>query len=249
MLDNNIAIVTGAGNGMGEAHARTLAERGATVIVTDLDAKAGDRVASEIRQQGRQAEFFSHDVRDFDNWNAIVSEVMARHGKIDTLVNNAGVLNRKPIEEMSEAEFDFLMSVNVKGTFLGCKAVIPAMKAAGGGSIINVASISGLVANMPGMIAYSSSKGAIRMLTKAAAVDLACYNIRVNSVHPGTIRTPMTAGYYDDPEMRKLILGTTILARPGEPKEVSQAICFLASAESSYMTGSDMVVDGGFTAA
>jgi NAD(P)-dependent dehydrogenase (short-subunit alcohol dehydrogenase family) len=249
MLNGNIAIVTGGAQGMGEVHAKVLAEKGAIVILTDVDVARGEAVAQAIGAAGGTATFIRHDVAREEDWNAVIAAVTAQYGKVDTLVNNAGILIRIPIEELSVEDFDRLHAINVRGTFLGCRAVIPAMRAAGGGSIINISSMSGNIANMPGMAGYCATKGAVRMLTKAAAVDLARYNIRVNSVHPGTIATPMTASYYADPDLRRLVLGTTIMERPGEPREVSEVVAFLASAGSSYMTGSEVAVDGGYTAA
>ena len=248
MLKNKIVIITGAAHGMGEVHASVLAEKGATVILTDLDAVRGQQVVATIQARGGIAEFMEQDVSSEPHWERVIAEVMSRHQKVDALVNNAGILIRAPIESLSVEDFDKLHAINVRGTFLGCRSVVPAMRAAGGGSIINISSMSGNIANMPEMTGYCSSKGAVRMLTKAAAVDLARYNIRVNSVHPGTIATPMTATFMADPEMRKMVLGTTIMARPGEPREVSEVVAFLASAGSSYMTGSEIAVDGGYTA-
>jgi NAD(P)-dependent dehydrogenase (short-subunit alcohol dehydrogenase family) len=248
MLEGNVVIVTGAAQGMGEVHARVLAAKGARVILTDVDGATGEAVALDLRQAGYQAEFVAQDVSREDDWRKLIAEVMERHGKVDTLVNNAGILIRVPIEELTVEQFDRLHEVNVRGTFLGCKMVVPAMRAAGGGSIINISSMSGTVANMPGMTGYCSTKGAVRLLTKAAAVDLVKYNIRVNSVHPGTIQTPMSQSYYDDPEMRKMILGPTLMERPGQPAEVSEVVAFLASKGSSYMTGAEIAVDGGYTA-
>jgi NAD(P)-dependent dehydrogenase (short-subunit alcohol dehydrogenase family) len=248
MLEGNVVIVTGAAQGMGEVHARVLAAKGARVILTDVDGPTGEAVALDLRQAGYQAEFVAQDVSREEDWRRLIAEVMERHGKVDTLVNNAGILIRVPIEELTVEQFDRLHEVNVRGTFLGCKMVVPAMRAAGGGSIVNISSMSGTIANMPGMTGYCSTKGAVRLLTKAAAVDLVKYNIRVNSVHPGTIQTPMSQSYYDDPEMRKMILGPTLMERPGQPAEVSEVVAFLASKGSSYMTGAEIAVDGGYTA-
>lgn len=248
MLKGNVAVVTGGAQGMGEVHAKVLAEKGATVVLTDVDVERGEAVARAIGAADGTATFIRHDVASADDWKSVIAEIMRMYGKVDTLVNNAGILIRIPLEELSVEDFDRLHAVNVRGTFLGCQAVIPAMRAAGGGSIINISSMSGNIANMPGMAGYCATKGAVRMLTKAASVDLARYKIRVNSVHPGTIATPMTAGYYADPEMRRMILGTTIMERPGEPREVSEVVAFLASPGSSYMTGSEVAVDGGYTA-
>jgi NAD(P)-dependent dehydrogenase (short-subunit alcohol dehydrogenase family) len=248
VLQTNITIVTGAGQGMGEVHARILAAKGASVILTDIDTAAGEAVAKDLRNRGHTATFITQDVSSEADWQKVIDQALERHGKVDTLVNNAGILIRIPLEELSVEDFDRMHAVNVRGTFLGCKAVVPAMRLAGGGSIINISSMSGTVANMPGMTGYCSTKGAVRLLTKAVAVDLAKYSIRVNSVHPGTIATPMTKSYYEDPEMRKMILGPTLMERPGQPAEVSEVIAFLASKGSSYMTGAEIAVDGGYTA-
>ena len=248
MLEGNVAIVTGAAKGMGEVHARVMADRGAHVVLTDIDGDAGERVARSITKSGGTASFVVHDVRSAGDWQAAVEHTMKLHGRVDTLVNNAGVLTREALADLTEKDFDFMFAVNVKGTFLGCKAVSPRMRESGGGSIVNIGSMSGFVANMPGMVGYCATKGAIRMLTKALAVDLVDDNIRVNCVHPGTVRTPLSESYYEDPDLRKLILGTTLMKRPGEPKEISEAVVFLASKASSYMTGSDLVMDGGFIA-
>jgi NAD(P)-dependent dehydrogenase (short-subunit alcohol dehydrogenase family) len=248
MLQGNVAIITGGAQGMGEVHSRVLAEKGAVVILTDIETERGNAVAEDIRASGGQARFQQHDVRSETDWTTLVAAIMEEYGKVDTLVNNAGVLLRAPIEEFSLEDFEWLYAVNVRGTFLGCRSVVPAMRAAGGGSIVNISSISGNIANLSGMTGYCATKGAVRMLTKAAAVDLARYNIRVNSIHPGTIATPMTSDFLSDPEMRRTVLGTTIMERPGQPKEVSEVIAFLASSASSYMTGSEVAVDGGWAA-
>jgi NAD(P)-dependent dehydrogenase (short-subunit alcohol dehydrogenase family) len=248
MLKDKVIIITGAAQGMGEVHASVLAEKGATVILTDIDAARGQKVVSAIQASGGIADFFEHDVSSESGWLNVICGVMARHKKVDVLVNNGGILIRAPIEALSVEDFDKLHAINVRGTFLGCGSIIPAMRAAGGGSIINISSISGNIANMPEMVGYCSSKGAVRMLTKAAALDLARYNIRVNSVHPGTIATPMTVNFMTDPAMRKTVLGTTILDRAGHPREVSEVVAFLASSASSYMTGAEVAVDGGYAA-
>ena len=165
---------------------------------------------------------------------------------MDILVNNAGILLQKDLESTSLKEWEHIFDVNAKGVFLGCKYIAPAMRKAGGGSIINISSIYGLI-GAPSAAAYEASKGAVRLLTKAAAVDYAKDNIRVNSVHPGLIETPMTEDIMRDTEQKEWFLAKTLLGRAGQPIEVARAVLFLASDESSYMTGSEMVVDGGFT--
>ena len=247
MLDNQIIIVTGAAKGMGEAHARHLASKGAHVVMTDVDS-IGVETAEDIRKKGASAEFHRLDVVDEAGWQQLTAAVVERHGRIDGLVNNAGILVRKPVDELSGDDWDLLFNVNVKGSFLGCKHVLPGMQRAGGGSIVNISSISGMVANMPGMSAYCATKGAIRLFTKGLAVDYARHNIRANSVHPGTIRTPMTAEYEHDSDKLRMLLGTTILGRLGEAKEVSEVVAFLLSGSASFITGAELMVDGGFTA-
>jgi len=245
MLKDKIILITGGAKGMGEAHARLFAERGATVLITDMD-RRGETVAQDIVAAGGKAHFRTLDVTDEEQWKACVAWAMADHGRIDGLVNNAGILIRKTITDIDMADWNALFDINVKGTFLGCKHVLPAMKS--GGSIVNVSSISGHVANMEGMSAYCATKGAIRLLTKGVAVDYAKFGIRVNSVHPGTISTPMTAEYEADPSKHEMLVGVTVMGRIGQPREVSEAVSFLLSDGASYMTGSEMTVDGGFTA-
>ena len=243
-----VAIVTGGGQGMGRSHSLLLAVEGATVVVTDVNETSGAAVAAEINAAGGRAVFIRHDVTSSSHWRAVVDEAVAKFGKVDILVNNAGILILKPLDQTDDAEWDLIMSINAKGTFLGCKHIVPAMQKAGGGSIVNISSIYGLV-GAPSAAAYEASKGAVRLLTKAAAIDLHQYNIRANSVHPGVIATAMTTDLLSTPEMAKAVLATTILERPAQPREVSYAVLFLASDEASFMTGSEVVVDGGYTAA
>jgi cyclopentanol dehydrogenase len=246
-VSGKVALVTGAAMGMGKAHAELLAKEGAKVILTDTNAREGENVAKGIVKKNGRADFYRHDVANEADWRRVVEQVVAKDGKIDVLINNAGIFVMKLLEDTTTEDWDKIFDVNVRGIFFGTKAVLPAMKKAGGGSIINISSIYGLV-GAPMAAAYEASKGAVRLFTKACAADLAAYNIRVNSIHPGVIDTPMTKDLLADPATKTAILGTTILKRPAAPQEVSSAVLFLASDESSFVDGAELVVDGGYTA-
>jgi cyclopentanol dehydrogenase len=245
-VQGKVALITGAGLGMGRAHARLLAAEGARIVATDINEAAARQTVDLIVQDGGEAVWFKHDVASADDWKLVVAACMEHFGKVDILVNNAGMLVFKPVEETEEEEWDRVMAVNAKSVFLGCKHIVPAMKVAGKGSIINVSSAYGLV-GAPGCAVYIASKGASRLLTKAAAADLFKFGIRVNSLHPGLVATEMTKDVLTTPENTRLALGSAIFDRAAQPEEVSTAVLFLASDESSYMTGSEMVVDGGMT--
>lgn len=234
--------------GMGKSHSELLAREGAHVFVTDRDVAAGEAVAKGIVAAGGKADFIQQDVVSEADWSRVIDTVRAKAGRLDILVNNAGILILKPLHETSPEEFDRTMNINVKGVYLGIRAAVPLMKESGKASIINISSIYGIVgAAMAG--AYITSKGAVRLMTKSCAVDLADFGIRVNSVHPGVIDTPMTKDLlHADPATRQAILGATLLKRPSQPVEVSNAVLFLASDESSFVHGAEIVVDGGYTA-
>lgn len=245
-LKHKVAFITGGGMGMGRSEAILFAQEGASVIVADINEQAGHDTVKKIHELGGQAIFTHMDVSQEDDWRVAIQNGLNAFGHIDILVNNAGILLTKSLEDTSVEEWDNLFSINVRGVFLGCKSIVPAMQRAGGGSIINISSIYGLI-GAPSAAAYESSKGAVRLLTKSAAVDLAKYNIRVNSVHPGLIITPMTTDIIKDPEETKRFLSMTILNRAADPLEVARPVLMLASDDSSYMTGSELVVDGGYT--
>lgn len=245
-MKDKVVVITGGALGMGKAHSVLFAREGAQVVLTDINEAAGQATADEISQGGGKAVFFRHDVANAGDWQQIVAQCITRFGRIDVLVNNAGILLLKMLEDTADDEWDHIFNINAKGTFFGCKYILPGMQKAGGGSIINISSIYGLI-GAPGAAAYEASKGAVRLLTKAAAVDFAKFNIRVNSIHPGVIVTEMTRDLLKSPEVTHALLGTTILGRPGQPEEVSAAVLFLASDDASFMTGSEMVVDGGYT--
>lgn len=245
-LHGRVAIVTGGAKGMGDAHVRLLAERGATVIVSDIDPR-GEELAEELRRSGSTAKFYLHDITEENQWIQVTAEAVAEFGKIDILINNAGLADLKPVNEVTVEDFHRIFNVNVLGMVLGCKHVLKGMQAAGGGSIVNIASAGGLQALMPNLSLYTSSKGAVRLFTKAAAVDYAKYKIRVNAVHPGLIQTSMNEEYLKDPAMWPTMLGNTLFDRPGNAAEVAEAVAFLASDAASYITGADIAVDGGWT--
>lgn len=244
-LAGRIALVSGGSKGIGAATSRRFAKEGAHVGIGDIDQQAGEALAKELTNAGYSATFTALDVTQMTDWQTAVKVLTDRHGGIDILVNNAGIYYRHGLEAVDEAEWDSVLAVNAKGPFLGAKAVIPAMKQRGGGSIINISSTAGI----RGSIAphYGSSKGAVRLLSKSIAVNFARYGIRCNSVHPGPIDTEM--GHAAVPaDYQELRLGRVPLGRFGSPDEIANAVLFLASDESSFMTGSELIVDGGATA-
>jgi len=247
-LEGKVAIISGGARGMGAAEAKLFAREGAKVIICDVLEDEGRQTEAEINEVGGDAVFVKLDVTSQDEWENAVNTAIERFGKLDILVNNAGIIVQSTIEDMTVELWDKVMDVNAKGVFLGTKTAIPHMKGAGGGSIVNISSISGIVGQEYVNAGYNASKGAVRIFTKAAAVQYAKENIRVNSIHPGPIATPMTAEGRADPERVALTLDRTPLGRYGEPEEVANAVLFLASDEASYVTGSEIVVDGGYTA-
>lgn len=246
-VQDKVILVTGGAMGMGQSHSELLASQGAWVFVADVNQTQGQSTVDGIRKNGGKADFLKLDVTQETDWNAAVNQIVERAGRLDVLVNNAGILILKPVQDTSNQEWDRIFDVNVRSVFIGTRAAIPVMQKQGGGTIVNVSSIYGLV-GAPGASAYEASKGAVRLFTKSCAVDLAPFNIRVNSVHPGVIETQMTKALLDDPAVRPLLLGPTLLKRPAQPIEVSQAVLFLASDESSFVHGAELVVDGGYTA-
>ena len=235
---------------MGAAEARLFAGEGAAVAIGDVLEEDGRWVAKQICAQGGRAIFAPLDVtRGCESqWTSAIAATVSEFGKLDILVNNAGVSASGRVEDVTVECWDRVMAINAKGVFLGTKAAIPEMRRAGGGSIINISSQLGLVGADFTSPQYPASKGAVRLLTKSTAIQYAGEGIRANSVHPGPINTPMTEGRRDDPEVYQLMMSSIPLARFGEPDEVAYAVLFLASDESSFMTGSELVIDGGWTA-
>ena len=240
-LEGKTAIITGAAQGMGAAHAKKFIEEGAKVVLTDLNEEKGKAFAGEL---GERALFIKHNVTSAADWETVVSQAERAFGPVDVLVNNAGITMAKSILQMTEEEYRRIVDINQVSVFLGMKAVIPSMQKAGGGSIVNISSMNGLVA---GAIGYTDTKFAVRGMTKAAAMECANYGIRVNSVHPGVIATPMVV--QEDTKAAVEAFAKHIpLKRVAQSEEVSNMVLFLASDEASYSTGSEFVVDGGMTA-
>ena len=246
-LEGKVALITGASNGMGAAEAKLFAQEGAMVAIGDRLEADGRKVEAEIVEAGGQAIFVALDVTDEENWARAVDQVVARFGKLDVLVNNAGISGSGETDFRSTDAWDRLMNVNAKGVFLGTKAAIPHMRNAGGGSIINISSIFGIVGS-GGSTSYHASKGAVRLFTKSTAIQYAKESIRANSIHPGPIDTPMTEASREEREINQRFLNNTPMGRWARPEEVAFGVLYLASDESSFVTGSELVIDGGWTA-
>lgn len=241
-----IAIVTGCAGILGAAQARMLAAEGATMILADIADARGEAVAAEIRAAGGAAAYRHLDVTDEADWTALIDAVMADRGRLDILVNNAGGnLRRATIEERAADQWDALMALNAKSVFLGTKHALPHMRAAGRGSIVNISSLAALGLSTMMEAVYVASKAAVHMFTKATAAQYGAYGIRCNSVHPGPIDSEMLRGYYASPELKAERLSHVPLGRFGQADEVAAAVLYLASDESGYTTGAQIVVDGG----
>ncbi len=240
-LSKKVAIITGGARGMGESHVRRFIEEGAKVVFTDINTSAGEALAEEL---GENAVFVEHDVTDSDGWKTVVDQAESAFGPVNVLVNNAGISMSKTIFEMTEAEYRKIIDINQISVFLGIKAVLPSMQKAEGGSIVNISSMNGIVGGAPG---YTDSKFAVRGLTKAAAIQLGGLGIRVNSVHPGVIETPMVSEG-DAVEQIREFAKQIPMKRTAQSEEVTNMVAFLASDEASYSTGSEFIIDGGLTA-
>jgi len=247
-LAGKVALVSGAASGMGQSEATIFAREGAKVIVADILEAEGKQVAEKIVSGGGQARFVKLDVTNEAEWDATVKAAVSAFGKLDVLVNNAGISGTYDADMLSSAAWDTVMGVNAKGVFLGMKYAIPLMKKAGGGAIVNISSISGFVGQDGVHMAYNASKGAVRIMTKTAAVQFAGDRIRVNSVHPGFMPPMRTSKTSADPTWRAKMLGAVPMKREGRVEEVAHAVLFLASEEASYITGTELVVDGGYLA-
>ena len=240
-LEGKVAIVTGAARGQGEAEARLMAANGAMVILTDVLAEQGRAVAADM---GDSARFVEHDVASEEGWARVVEAAVSAFGSVDVLVNNAAISRPLKLEDTDLATYQHVIDVNQVGVFLGMRAVLEPMKRAGGGAIINVASVAGLQGTST-LFAYTASKWAVRGMSKSAALELARYNIRVTVINPGVIDTPIN---HDNPDkMNQVLVKTTPMRRMGEPSEIAEAVLFVASDAASFATGADFTIDGGMS--
>ena len=247
-LEIKVALISGGARGMGAAEARMFAREGAKVVIGDVLDAEGTRVAAEIAESGGDALFVHLDVTHEEDWRSAIGAATSSFSKLDILVNNAGIWRRGRVEDTTVEDWDMILDVNAKGVFLGTKLAIPEMRKAGGGSIINISSTAGLVGG-PRSSAYTASKGAVRLFTKATAVQYAHDGIRANSIHPSPIDTPMIQQvWHGEEQSREAALARTPLRRIGTPDDIAYGVLFLASDESSFMTGSELVIDGGSTA-
>ena len=246
-LENKVALVSGGARGIGAAIAKVLAQEGAKVVIGDLLEDAGNSTADAVTQAGGECIFVRLDVTSESDWEKVVGEAVRKFGKLDILVNNAGISGSGERDLGSTESWERLMDINAKSVFLGMKHAIPEMERVGGGAIVNISSISGFVGQEAIHPGYNASKGAVRLVTKAAAVQHAKIGIRVNSVHPGMMPPMLTSFQRGDPN-REAMNAAVPMGREGEPIEVANAVLFLASDEASYITGTELLVDGGFTA-
>ena len=256
-LKNKVALITGAANGIGKEIARRFAEEGAAVIIADIDGKALESCVNELKAHNAQSSQGSRsggvegvllDVTSEESWIKAIAQAVKNHGRIDVLVNNAGITMRPAFTELTVENYERIMAINVKGPFLGIKHVIPVMQKNSGGAIINTSSICGLIGHKYSGESYIVSKGAVTLMTKAVAVKYAKYNIRCNSIHPSTVDTPLTQELLKDEERKKERLGEVPLGRLCGARDVANAALFLASDEASFINGVALPVDGGLTA-
>ncbi len=248
-VKGKVAIVTGAATGMGAAFSTLLAKEGAKVVVTDIDLEGGQNTVSQIKKAGGDALFVKLDVTSENDWDIAMDRTVAAYGKLNILVNGAGIMYQKKIEDTSLDLWHRMMSVNLDSVFLGTKHAVVPMRKSGGGSIVNISSIAGIVGTADDTSQYIAAKGGVRAFTKAAAIEFSKrahdYNIRVNSIHPGPTNTNMIKNMPE--EVKNYIIKLPVLQRFADPMEIAYGVLFLASDESSYMTGAELVIDGGWT--
>jgi len=248
-LEGKVAFISGGARGMGASEAKLFAKEGASVVIADILDDDGKKVEAEINETGGQCLYLHLNVTSEANWNEAMAATITRFGKLDIMLNNAGIGGSgSKVEDTTVEEWDETMDINAKGVFFGTKVAIAEMQKTGGGSIINISSQLGLVGTDISSPQYQASKGAVRIFTKAAAIQYASEGIRVNSIHPGPIVTAMTEKRRDEPENYALMMSRIPMGRFGRPEEVANGALYLASDESSYVTGSELVIDGGWTA-
>jgi NAD(P)-dependent dehydrogenase (short-subunit alcohol dehydrogenase family) len=248
-LAGQVGIVTGGGQGLGKVFCRAFAEAGADVVVAEINPETGPQTVTELRQMGRRALYVQTDVSDRASVQAMVERCLAEYGRIDFLMNNAGITKWGDAEDVSEEDWRAVIDVNLNGLFFCCQAVAPAMIEQGKGSIVNIASMSGLIVNRPQpQASYNATKAAVIHLTKSLATEWAPHRVRVNAIAPGYMDTPMAQPFFEDPQYGGVWMDAIPLKRPGKPEELAPVAVFLASEASSYVTGTTIVVDGGYTA-
>ncbi len=247
-LAGQVGIVTGGGQGLGWAFCQAFAEAGADIVIAEINPETGPKAAQMVESIGRKSHFVQTDVREKDSVETMVEQTLAKFGRIDFLMNNAGVALWRPAEETGEAEWLNLMNVNLNGLFYCCQAVGKHMISRKAGRIINIASMSGVIVNIPQpQAAYNTSKAAVMHLTKSLAQEWAQYGIRVNAICPGYMATPMAQPFFDDPKIGGVWMNMTPMNRPGKPEELGPLAVFLASEASSFVTGAAILIDGGYS--
>jgi len=247
-LDGKVALISGGARGQGAAEANLFAREGAKVVFGDVLDDQGKQVEAEIHEVGGEVLYIHLDVTREADWVTAVETAVSRYGKLDILVNNAGITIRKSIEDTTEEDWDRIMAINAKGVFLGTKQAIPAMRQSGGGSIVNISSTAGLVGSPYSGASYAATKGAVRLFTKSTAIQYAKEGIRCNSVHPGLLETPMTEDILADAAHREERTQRIPLGKIGTAEDIAYGVLYLASDEASFITGSELVIDGGATA-
>ncbi len=247
-LENKVVLITGGARGQGAAEADLFVKEGAKVVIGDISQEEGRKLIAKITENGGQAIFVHLNVVRTADWINAINEAIKTYEKLDVLINNAAIYSRNGVETTTEEEWDDIMDINVKGAFLGSRLAIPFMRSNGGGSIVNISSVGGLVGSPLGAAAYSASKGAIRLLTKSIAIQYAKNNIRCNSVHPGTIDTDMIKDAMDDPILYEDRRKRIPMLRIGSVEDVAYGVLYLASDESSFVTGAELIIDGGSVA-
>ncbi|HHY83722.1 MAG TPA: glucose 1-dehydrogenase [Clostridiales bacterium] len=246
-VKDKVIVITGGAGGLGMGMARLLCSKGAIVYIIDIDEKKGEEAVAALKADNGRAYFIKMDITKEDEWKAAIDQITCKEKRIDVLVNNAGINIRKPIEEMTIEEWSTMMLVNTGSVFLGCKYVIPVMRSQGGGAIINTSSVCGLVGHKYTPEAYTATKGAVTLLTKAIASRYAKYGIRCNSIHPSTVNTPLVEQIMKDPERRAERFGEVPLGRLASVEDVAYSVLYLASEEASFINGIALPVDGGVT--